>query len=122
MTMLVPKFCYAEGEELITPVEEEVIVQEEEKKPIITEEQVNKVVDEATNTVESVALKIAEVVSMISLPIGLLLILWGAVLYFIMGVRNLYKKRQGMLIMWGSATFIVIAKFIHLIVFLVTLK
>ena len=88
----------------------------------ITTEKVETVINETTDTVNSVVLTIIGQISDKSLPICLLLILWGAVLYFIMGVRNLYKKRQGMLLMWGSFTFLVIAKFVHLIVFLVTLK
>jgi len=88
----------------------------------ITTEKVETVIDETTDTVNNVVLMVIGQISDKSLPICLLLILWGAVLYFIMGVRNLYKKRQGMLLMWGSFTFLVIAKFVHLVVFLVTLK
>ena len=49
------------------------------------------------------------------LPFCAILVIWGAVQYFILGIRNLYKKRQGLLLMWGSMTFYVIALFINLI-------
>lgn len=112
VTMLIPKFCYAEGAfDFAT-----------EGQTAITTEKVEATIDEATDTVNNVVLMILKQVSDKSLPICLLLILWGAVLYFIMGIRNLYKKRQGMLMMWGSFTFLVIAKFVYLIAFLVTLK
>jgi len=88
----------------------------------ITTEKVETAVNEATDTVNNVVLMIIKQISDKSLPICLLLILWGAVLYFILGIRNLYKKRQGMFLMWGSFTFLVIAKFVYLIVFLISLK
>jgi len=118
VTLFVPKFCYAGDVDIVTT--EAVFTDEQPSNTQITKDKVDEVVKDATDAVNNLALTVAEVVSMVSLPIGLLLILWGSVLYFIMGVRNLYKKRQGMLLMWGSATFIVIAKFIHLIVFIVT--
>lgn len=62
---------------------------------------------------ENLAYKIVEQISDKSLPICAILILWGAVLYFILGIRNLYKKRQGLLLMWGAFTFVVIAKIMN---------
>lgn len=62
---------------------------------------------------ESLAYKIVEQISDKSLPVCAILILWGAVLYFILGIRNLYKKRQGLLLMWGAFTFVVIAKIMN---------
>ena len=47
------------------------------------------------------------------ISICFILILWGSVLYFILGIRNLYKKRQGLLLMWGAFTFLVIAKIMN---------
>ena len=64
---------------------------------------------------ESIAYKIVEQISDKSLPICAILILWGAVLYFILGIRNLYKKRQGLLLMWGALTFCVIAKIMNFV-------
>ena len=64
---------------------------------------------------ESIAYKVVEQISDKSLPICAILILWGAVLYFILGIRNLYKKRQGLLLMWGALTFCVIAKIMNFV-------
>ena len=62
---------------------------------------------------ESLAYTIVQQISDKSLPVCAILILWGAVLYFILGIRNLYKKRQGLLLMWGAFTFVVIAKIMN---------
>jgi len=48
-------------------------------------------------------------------PFCALGVIWGAVQYFVLGIRNLYKKRQGLLTMWGCLTFYVVALFINLI-------
>ena len=80
---------------------------------IQSDEIVSKVEDgvtEVATTVNSLAYTIIEQISDKSLPVCGLLILWGAINYFILGIRNLYKKRQGMLLMWGAFTFLVIAK------------
>lgn len=73
-----------------------------------------KIVDIADKG-ESIAYKIVEQISDKSLPVCAILILWGAVLYFILGIRNLYKKRQGLLLMWGALTFCVIAKIMNFV-------
>ncbi len=62
---------------------------------------------------ESLAYTVIEQISDKSLPVCMILVLWGAVLYFILGIRNLYKKRQGFLLMWGALTFVVIAKIMN---------
>jgi len=67
------------------------------------------------STVNSLAYTIVEQISDKSLPVCAILILWGAVLYFILGIRNLYKKRQGLLLMWGAFTFVVIAKIVNFV-------
>lgn len=67
------------------------------------------------STVNSLAYTIVEQISDKSLPVCAILMLWGAVLYFIMGIRNLYKKRQGLLLMWGAFTFVVIAKIVNFV-------
>lgn len=90
-----------------TPKSTELITGNEN---IITSENVENLLVEGGTQVSSWAVKIMGVVSDVSLPICALLCLWGAILYFILGIRNLYKKRQGMLLMWGSFTFLVIAK------------
>lgn len=72
-----------------------------------------KKIEEVANKGESLAYKIVEQISDKSLPVCAILILWGAVLYFILGIRNLYKKRQGLLLMWGAFTFVVIAKIMN---------
>ena len=67
----------------------------------------------AADTVNSLAYTIVEQISDKSLPVCVILILWGSIQYFILGIRNLYKKRQGMLLMWGAFTFVVIAKIMN---------
>lgn len=85
----------------------------------VTSEQAQDVTEKVGEEVSNWALTIMGVVSSVSLPICALLCLWGAVLYFIMGIRNLYKKRQGMLLMWGSFTFLVVAKVAYFIVWFI---
>lgn len=85
---------------------------------IQTDEIVSKVeegVGEVATTVNGLAYTIIAQISDKSLPVCGLLILWGAIMYFILGIRNLYKKRQGMLLMWGAFTFLVIAKIANFI-------
>lgn len=85
-----------------------------------------KPAEEVINTAAQKGEKLLETIigaiSYISLPICALLILWGAVLYFILGIRNLYKKRQGLLLMWGAFTFLVIAKIVNLAFVLITIE
>lgn len=91
---------------------------EETESSVQATEIVSKVEDgvgEVATTVNSLAYTIIEQISDKSLPVCGLLILWGAIMYFIMGIRNLYKKRQGMLLMWGSFTFLVIAKIVNFV-------
>ena len=85
---------------------------------IKTDEIVSKVEDgvgEVANTVNGLAYTVIQQISDKSLPVCGLLILWGAIMYFILGIRNLYKKRQGMLLMWGAFTFLVIAKIVNFV-------
>lgn len=72
-------------------------------------------VEAVGSTVNSLAYTIVEQISDKSLPVCAILILWGAVMYFILGIRNLYKKRQGLLLMWGAFTFVVIAKIVNFV-------
>jgi len=81
----------------------------------IDTEKIEEEIDTIAQQGESLIYTVIEKVSDISLPICSLLILWGAVLYFILGIRNLYKKRQGLLLMWGAFTFVVIAKIINFV-------
>ena len=69
----------------------------------------------AADTVNSLAYTVVEQISDKSLPVCVILMLWGSIQYFILGIRNLYKKRQGMLLMWGAFTFLVIAKIVNFI-------
>lgn len=78
-------------------------------------ENTTEIVDKAATEVNNFAYKVVEQISDKSLPICAVLVLWGAVLYFILGIRNLYKKRQGMLLMWGAFTFVVIAKIVNFV-------
>lgn len=79
----------------------------------INTQDIDTKVQEFADAGETFAYKIIEQISDKSAPICAILILWGAVLYFILGIRNLYKKRQGLLLMWGALTFCVIAKVVN---------
>ena len=102
-SMLFLNFVYAAPFEVSNSVSSEAISTIEEG------------VETAANTVNSLAYTIVEQISDKSLPVCTILILWGAVLYFILGIRNLYKKRQGLLLMWGAFTFVVIAKIVNFV-------
>ena len=82
-------------------------------------EQIMGTIEESTkkaaDTVNSLAYTVVEQISDKSLPVCVILMLWGSIQYFILGIRNLYKKRQGMLLMWGAFTFLVIAKIVNFI-------
>ena len=85
---------------------------------ITTEQAVDTVkdgVETAAETVNDLAYTIVEQISDKSLPVCTIFCLWGAVMYFILGIRNLYKKRQGLLLMWGAFTFVVIAKIVNFV-------
>lgn len=71
--------------------------------------------EKVATTVNSLAYTIVEQISDKSLPVCVILMLWGSIQYFILGIRNLYKKRQGMLLMWGAFTFLVIAKIVNFV-------
>ena len=81
--------------------------------PAINTDKIDDGIKNIANTGENLAYTIVEQISDKSLPVCAILILWGAVLYFILGIRNLYKKRQGLLLMWGAFTFVVIAKIMN---------
>ena len=89
----------------------EITIKPDNSKSKEVEEKIIDIADKG----ESIAYKIVEQISDKSLPICAILILWGAVLYFILGIRNLYKKRQGLLLMWGALTFCVIAKIMNFV-------
>lgn len=76
------------------------------------ENTVNEFGDTTTATVVEVMKYVAEW----ALPFCAILAIFGAVQYFIMGIRNLYKKRQGLLLMFGSITFYVILLVVNFII------
>lgn len=78
-------------------------------------EQVNNAIGTVGDGVKNIGQTILDKISSWSLPICALLVVWGSVQYFILGIRNLYKKRQGLLLIWGSITFYVITLFASLI-------
>lgn len=80
-----------------------------------TTDKVNEVVNTAGDTATEIAMNILDQAAKWSLPICAIFVVFGAVQYFIMGIRNLYKKRQGLLLMFGSMTFYVIILFVDLI-------
>ena len=75
-------------------------------EPVANE--VNDFVNDAGNTAMDVALNVLDQATIWALPFCAIFLVFGAVQYFIMGIRNLYKKRQGLLLMFGSMTFYVI--------------
>lgn len=86
----------------------------------ISEADINNTVNKVGNTAMGVGQNILDQIASWSLPICSLLVVFGAVQYFILGIRNLYKKRQGLLLMWGSITFYVIVVFVNLIITFMT--
>jgi len=113
VTLLVPNFVMAEnGSKIITSVSGNQFMNQD----------VNKTIDEAGTQVSNLAQEVLKQVADKSTPICALLLIYGAVLYFIMGIRNLYRKRQGMLLMWGSLTFWVIAQVAYVIFWLLGTK
>ena len=58
----------------------------------INTENIEEGITDIANKGESLAYRIVEQISDKSLPVCAILILWGAVLYFILGIRNLYKN------------------------------
>lgn len=102
-------------EQINEDVENSETVNEDKKNQSINinTEVLDEGVVKAADTVSNFAYVIVSQISDKCLPVCAILILWGAVMYFIMGIRNLYKKRQGLLLMWGAFTFVVIAKIIN---------
>ena len=80
-----------------------------------TTEDVNNIINNAGNTAMDFAQNIMDQLTIWSLPFCAIGIVWGAVQFFIMGIRNLYKKRQGLLLMFGSMTFYVVILGVDLI-------
>lgn len=78
-------------------------------------ENVNGMINDAGNTAMEFAQNIMSQLTLWSLPFCAIGIVWGAVQFFIMGIRNLYKKRQGLLLMFGSMTFYVVVLGVDLI-------
>lgn len=73
---------------------------------------VNEFGDSTTQTVVEIMNYVAEW----ALPFCAILAIFGAVQYFIMGIRNLYKKRQGLLLMFGSIAFYIILVVVNFII------
>ena len=93
-----------------------------------TVDQVAEVTDTVNNTISTVggtamdvALNILDQATIWSLPFCAIFVVFGAVQFFIMGIRNLYKKRQGLLLMFGSMTFYVIIVVVNFVL-TITLK
>ncbi|MBQ7668481.1 MAG: hypothetical protein IJS47_04070 [Clostridia bacterium] len=79
-------------------------------------DKVNSTITDVGDGAASFGKQILDQIVMWALPFCALAIVWGAVCYFVLGIRNLYKKRQGMLLMWGSLTMYVVIVFADLIV------
>lgn len=113
VTLLIPNFVMANnGSEIISSV----------AGSPITSVEVDRTINEAGTQVSNFAELVLRQVADKSTPICALLLIYGAVLYFIMGIRNLYRKRQGMLMMWGSLTFWVIAQVAYVVFWLLGTK
>lgn len=80
-----------------------------------TADEVNQTINKVGDSAMEMAQNILNQATMWSLPFCAILIVFGAVQYFIMGIRNLYKKRQGLLLMFGSMTFYVVILAVDLI-------
>jgi len=68
---------------------------------------VNEVVVQKDTALQNVV-KILDKITLVALPVCVFFVAWGTVQYFILGIRNLYKKKQGLLLMFSSLTFYVI--------------
>ena len=113
MSLLISSFVFASnGSTIITSTSSNQFINED----------VNRTLDEAGTQVSNLAEMVLRQVADKSTPICALLLIYGAVLYFIMGIRNLYRKRQGMLMMWGSLTFWVIAQVAYVVFWLLGTK
>ena len=64
--------------------------------------------DQALDGVIKVVVTALRYIAEWSLPFCAILVVFGATQFYIMGIRNLYKKRQGLLLMFGSIAFFVI--------------
>jgi len=83
-------------------------------------ENVEQTADQALTGAVDVVVDTLRYVTEWSLPFCAILLVFGAVQYYILGIRNLYKKRQGLLLMFGSMAFfaiMVILNFIMQIIF-----
>lgn len=98
-------FSFAESADSVT----------EQISNVTSVENVNGMINDAGNTAMEFAQNIMSQLTLWSLPFCAIGIVWGAVQFFIMGIRNLYKKRQGLLLMFGSMTFYVVVLGVDLI-------
>ena len=105
--------AFAEGETVVN--QEQVTQSNGLTSTAPTQEQIKDGIGSVGAGVKNIGQEILDNISAWSLPICALLVVWGSVQYFILGIRNLYKKRQGLLLMWGSITFYVITLFASLI-------
>ena len=105
--------CFAfadEAQEVAQPV-----VETSQQAATQPAEEVNNLINNAGNTAMEFAQNIMDQLTIWSLPFCAIGVVWGAVQFFIMGIRNLYKKRQGLLLMFGSMTFYVVVLGVDLI-------
>ena len=103
--------CFAFAE----PVQEIAQPAGETSQQSTSTEEVNSLINNAGNTAMEFAQNIMDQLTIWSLPFCAIGVVWGAVQFFIMGIRNLYKKRQGLLLMFGSMTFYVVILGVYLI-------
>ena len=103
--------CFAFAE----PVQEIAQPAGETSQQSTSTEEVNSLINNAGNTAMEFAQNIMDQLTIWSLPFCAIGVVWGAVQFFIMGIRNLYKKRQGLLLMFGSMTFYVVILGVDLI-------
>lgn len=71
-------------------------------------ENVEQTADQALTGAADVVVDTLRYVTEWSLPFCAILLVFGAVQYYVLGIRNLYKKRQGLLLMFGSIAFFAI--------------
>ena len=74
----------------------------------LTEQNIDNKINDVGSGAANIGRNILDQLAAWSLPFCLLLVVWGSVQYFVLGIRNLYKKRQGLLLAWGSVTLYVI--------------
>lgn len=81
----------------------------------------NEAIDKLSKNAYTIAWKVLEAIQRISPPLCLIGLVIGAMIYHFMGPRNVHKRRYGIMLMFGSLTFLVISQ-VTPVVFLILIN